>query len=89
MNLSSQSPDIAAVSAVPLATVDQLREGIRRKSKLKGRQTEDASLEEVRALIGARPAEGHRRDQLIEICTCSTMRTAACTSATWSPLPGR
>ena len=52
--------------AVTLATVDQLRERIRRKSKLKGRQADDASLEEVRALTGARPAAGHRRDLLIE-----------------------
>jgi len=59
---SPQSP----VAAVPLATVDQLRDRIRRKSKLKGRQADDASLEEVRALIGPRPAEGHRRDLLIE-----------------------
>ena len=52
--------------AVTLATVDQLRERIRRKSRLKGRQADDAALEEVRALIGTRPAEGHRRDLLIE-----------------------
>lgn len=52
--------------AVPIATVDELRERIRRKSKLKGRQPEEAALLEVRALIGARPPEGHRRDLLIE-----------------------
>ena len=66
MNPSSQSPNIAAVPAVTLATVDQLRERIRRKSKLKGRQADEASIEEVRALIGLRPAQGHRRDLLIE-----------------------
>ncbi|MGJ7495598.1 NADH-ubiquinone oxidoreductase-F iron-sulfur binding region domain-containing protein [Variovorax sp. RT4R15] len=43
-----------------------MRERIRRKSKLKGRQPEEAALLEVRTLIGARPAEGHRRDLLIE-----------------------
>lgn len=59
---SPQSP----VAPVILATVDQLRERIRRKSKLKGRQPDDASLEEVRALTGPRPPEGHRRDLLIE-----------------------
>ncbi|MDO8717399.1 MAG: NAD(P)H-dependent oxidoreductase subunit E [Polaromonas sp.] len=59
---STKSP----VAAVTIATVDQLRDRIRRKSKLKGRQADDTSLEEVRALIGARPAEGHRRDLLIE-----------------------
>jgi NADH:ubiquinone oxidoreductase subunit E len=51
---------------VPLATADEMRERIRRKSKLKGRQPDEAALLEVRTLIGARPAEGHRRDLLIE-----------------------
>lgn len=51
---------------VPLATADEMRERIRRKSKLKGRQPDEAALVEVRTLIGARPAEGHRRDLLIE-----------------------
>ena len=54
------------VKAVAVATVDEMRERIRRKSKLKGRQADDASIEEVRALIGARPEAGHRRDLLIE-----------------------
>jgi NADH:ubiquinone oxidoreductase subunit F (NADH-binding)/NADH:ubiquinone oxidoreductase subunit E len=63
MHSSSPHPD---TPAVPLATVDQLRERIRRKAKLKGRQADDKSFEEVRALIGARPADGHRRDLLIE-----------------------
>ena len=49
-----------------LASVDDMRQRIRSKSKLKGRQADDVSLEEVRALIGERPAEGHRRDLLIE-----------------------
>ena len=43
-----------------------MRERIRRKSRLKGRQADGAALEEVRALIGPRPTEGHRRDLLIE-----------------------
>ncbi|HJS05185.1 MAG TPA: NAD(P)H-dependent oxidoreductase subunit E, partial [Variovorax sp.] len=55
-----------AITAIPLATPDQLRERIRRKSKLKGRQPEAAALDEVRALIGPRPEGGHRRDLLIE-----------------------
>jgi NADH:ubiquinone oxidoreductase subunit F (NADH-binding)/NADH:ubiquinone oxidoreductase subunit E len=63
MNPSSQK---TAVQAVTLATVDELRDRIRRKSKLKGRQADDVSLAEVRALIGLRPTEGHRRDLLIE-----------------------
>jgi len=63
MNLFSASTDIPPVT---LATVDQLRERIRRKSKLKGRQLDDESIEEVCALIGPRPTQGHRRDLLIE-----------------------
>ena len=46
-----------------LASVDDMRQRIRSKSKLKGRQAEDAALDEVRALLGAGP---HRRDLLIE-----------------------
>ncbi|MBT9477220.1 NADH-ubiquinone oxidoreductase-F iron-sulfur binding region domain-containing protein [Polaromonas sp.] len=63
MNPSSQN---SALPAVTIATVDELRDRIRRKSKLKGRQADETSLEEVRVLIGERPAEGHRRDLLIE-----------------------
>ncbi|MDO9113978.1 MAG: NADH-ubiquinone oxidoreductase-F iron-sulfur binding region domain-containing protein [Polaromonas sp.] len=54
------------VPAVALATLDDMRERIRRKSKLKGRQADEVSLAEVRALIGGRPEGGHRRDLLIE-----------------------
>ncbi|MDB5886170.1 MAG: NAD-dependent formate dehydrogenase flavoprotein subunit [Polaromonas sp.] len=63
MNPSSA---LTGIPAVPIATLDQLRDRIRRKSQLKGRQADDASVAEVRALIGLRPAEGHRRDLLIE-----------------------
>ena len=52
MNHPGRSPEVKAVA---VATVDEMRERIRRKSKLKGRQADDASLDEVRALIGARP----------------------------------
>jgi formate dehydrogenase len=55
------SPDVKTVA---LGTVDDMRERIRRKSKLKGRQADDVSLAEVRALVGAAP---HRRDLLIEL----------------------
>ena len=51
------------VSAVAVATAEDLRDTIRRKSKLKGRQADDASIAEVRQLIGNAP---HRRDLLIE-----------------------
>jgi formate dehydrogenase beta subunit len=54
------------VQAVAIATVDDMRQRIRQKSKLKGRQVDDASLREVRALLGAPPQDGHRRDLLIE-----------------------
>jgi formate dehydrogenase beta subunit len=46
-----------------LATLDDMRERIRKKSQLKGRQADEASLREVRALMGAAP---YRRDLLIE-----------------------
>jgi NADH:ubiquinone oxidoreductase subunit F (NADH-binding)/NADH:ubiquinone oxidoreductase subunit E len=60
MNLSVQTSEIPVVATL---SVDDMRERIRRKSKLKGRQADDASLLEVQALVGAAP---HRRDLLIE-----------------------
>ena len=51
------------IKPVAFATADDLRETIRRKSKLKGRQADDISIAEVRQLIGSAP---HRRDLLIE-----------------------
>jgi len=57
------------IREVAIATPDQLRERIRRKSKLKGRQPEEASLERVRELIGPphdAAGEGYPRDLLIE-----------------------
>ena len=53
-------PDVPVVA---LATLDDMRARIRRKSKLKGRQADDNAVEEVRALVGLAP---HRRDLLIE-----------------------
>ncbi len=59
-----------AAKPVVLATPDQLRERIRQKSKLKGRQADDVSRAEVRQLLekhlGQRPETGYRRDLLIE-----------------------
>ncbi len=47
--------------------LDQVREQLRRpRPQLKGRQASDAARAEVRALIGPPPADGHRRDLLIE-----------------------
>jgi formate dehydrogenase beta subunit len=51
------------ITGVTLGSVADLRQKIRRRSKLKGRQTDDQALAELRALIGHRP---HRRDLLIE-----------------------
>ena len=61
-----QKPQISSFSGaepVALASVDDMRQRIRSKSKLKGRQADDAAVAEVRALLGAGP---HRRDLLIE-----------------------
>ena len=60
MQLATETP------VIPLASVDDMRERIRHKSRLKGRQPEDAAMAEVAALLGARPADGFRRDLLIE-----------------------
>ena len=60
-------PDLTAqVKGVALATLDDMRQQIRQKSKLKGRQADDLSVDEVRALIGPKPPTGYRRDLLIE-----------------------
>jgi len=55
--VAGQLPVVASVS------LDDMRERIRQKSKLKGRQADEVSLAELRSLIGAGP---HRRDLLIE-----------------------
>ncbi len=54
------SPIVAAVG------VDELRRRVRKMSRLKGRQADEASLAEVRDVLGAAPADGWRRDRLIE-----------------------
>ncbi len=47
--------------------LDQVRQQLRQPRKqLKGRQATDEARAEVRALIGEPPADGHRRDRLIE-----------------------
>ncbi|MCE1194612.1 MAG: NAD(P)H-dependent oxidoreductase subunit E [Acidovorax sp.] len=60
MNPASEAPTVAAVS------VHDLRERIRRKGRLKGRQPEEAAMAEVAQLLGPRPPAGYRRDLLIE-----------------------
>ncbi len=66
----SQHPEqpahAGASNSVALASVDDMRALIRRKSRLKGRQPQDAALQQVRALIGPAPETGHGRDLLIE-----------------------
>ena len=47
MQLATETP------VIPLASVDDMRERIRHKSRLKGRQPEDAAMAEVAALLGA------------------------------------
>ena len=46
MHLAPEAPTVAAVS------VNDMRERIRRKSRLKGRQPEDAAMAEVAQLLG-------------------------------------
>jgi formate dehydrogenase len=47
--------------------LNQVKDQLRRpRAQLKGRQASDNARAQVRALIGAAPAEGHRRDLLIE-----------------------
>jgi formate dehydrogenase len=47
--------------------LDQVRQQLRQpRSQLKGRQVTDEARAQVRALIGEPPADGHRRDLLIE-----------------------
>ena len=53
-----------------MASVDDMRARIRQKRQLKGRQVDAESAAQVRALIGEPPAEGYRRDLLIEYLHC-------------------
>jgi NADH:ubiquinone oxidoreductase subunit F (NADH-binding)/NADH:ubiquinone oxidoreductase subunit E len=63
---SEQSGKTTAPLVVGSASVDELRLRIKRKSRLKGRQADDASLAQVRELLGESPANGWQRDRLIE-----------------------
>ncbi len=64
MNPSTPSGEWKPIALTPAA---DLRTGPRKsRHQLKGRQAEPAALEQVRALIGPRPADGYRRDLLIE-----------------------
>jgi NADH:ubiquinone oxidoreductase subunit F (NADH-binding)/NADH:ubiquinone oxidoreductase subunit E len=61
-----QQSAVKAMAVVASVTTDEMRQRIKRKSRLKGRQVDDAALAEVRALLGEKPAAGWRRDRLIE-----------------------
>jgi formate dehydrogenase len=47
----------------PLASLDQMRETLRRSAQLKGRQADEGALQDVQALLGTGP---YPRDRLIE-----------------------
>jgi NADH:ubiquinone oxidoreductase subunit F (NADH-binding)/NADH:ubiquinone oxidoreductase subunit E len=54
------------IASAPLSGADPLRAGKKSRAHLKGRQATPAAIAAVRALIGDPPADGHRRDLLIE-----------------------
>jgi NADH:ubiquinone oxidoreductase subunit E len=63
--------EAVAMTAPTIPLVEQpLRPLGRARATLKGRQSDEAALREVRALIGAAPEGGHRRDLLIENLHC-------------------
>ena len=64
--MKPQSSSLAVAPVVASFSTDEMRQRIKRKSRLKGRQADDVSLAEVRALLGDKPASGWRRDRLIE-----------------------
>ena len=57
---------MTAMPVVASIGADEMRQRIRQRSRLKGRQVDEVSLSEVRGLLGERPAGGWRRDLLIE-----------------------
>ncbi len=62
-----QPPTTQLNTAVPLATVNQLKASLRQKSQLKGRQADDTSLRKVKALLGLDATMlRQRRDLLVE-----------------------
>ena len=64
--MSQQQSAVKPMPVVASVTTDEMRQRIKRKSRLKGRQVDDAALADVRALLGQMPAAGWRRDLLIE-----------------------
>ena len=66
MTQQQQPGAVKAMPVVASVSTDEMRQRIKRKSRLKGRQVDPVSMAEVRALLGAKPAAGWRRDRLIE-----------------------
>ena len=64
--MTQQSSSLTIAPVVASFSTDEMRQRIQRKSRLKGRQADEASIREVRALLGAKPATGWARDRLIE-----------------------
>ena len=64
--MSDQQSALKAMPVVAAVTTEEMRQRIKRKSRLKGRQVDDAALAEVRVLLGEKPAAGWQRDRLIE-----------------------
>ncbi|MEO8057851.1 MAG: NADH-ubiquinone oxidoreductase-F iron-sulfur binding region domain-containing protein [Burkholderiales bacterium] len=64
--MSVEQSGAQASRVVGATTVDEMRQRIKRKSRLKGRQPDDAARAEVHALLGEKPEAGWRRDRLIE-----------------------
>jgi len=64
--MKQQTSSLVAAPVVASFSTDEMRQRIQRRSRLKGRQPDDASLGEVRALLGAKPVTGWARDRLIE-----------------------
>ena len=64
--MSHEQSALKVMPVVAMVTTEEMRQRIKRKSRLKGRQVDDAALVEVLALLGEKPASGWRRDRLIE-----------------------
>ena len=59
IEMDAPGVDLSGAPSSPRSARDELRQRIRAKSRLKGRQPDDASLAEVRELLGrGRPAAG-------------------------------
>ena len=64
--MNNQPDAVITTAVVASVSTDEMRQRIKRKSRLKGRQADDISLAEVRQLLGDKPVAGWPRDRLIE-----------------------